>query len=284
LILVTGASGKTGNTITRALTAHGMDVRAIVRHKKQIDPLKKLGAKEIVVADLLDGEKMNEVFFGATAIYHICPNMHPQEEEIGQLMIQAAQKNHLKHFVYHSVLHPQVEAMPHHWKKMRVEDQLFRISMPFTILQPAAYMQNVLGYLDKMLKTGEYRIPYSTSSRSSMIDLDDLAEIVVKVLTEEGHENAIYELCSHEALSALDVATVVAGVTGKLILASTLDRADWEKDARRAGLSDYAVGTLLKMFQYYEEYDFIGNSNQLTWLLGREPNSFLTFFRQAYNP
>ncbi|MBW6473166.1 MAG: NmrA family NAD(P)-binding protein [Anaerolineaceae bacterium] len=284
MILVTGASGKTGNTITRALTAHGMDVRAIVRHKKQIDPLKKLGAKEIVVADLLDGEKMNEVFFGATAIYHICPNMHPQEEEIGQLMIQAAQKNHLKHFVYHSVLHPQVEAMPHHWKKMRVEDQLFRISMPFTILQPAAYMQNVLGYLDKMLKTGEYRIPYSTSSRSSMIDLDDLAEIVVKVLTEEGHENAIYELCSHEALSALDVATVVAGVTGKLILASTLDRADWEKDARRAGLSDYAVGTLLKMFQYYEEYDFIGNSNQLTWLLGREPNSFLTFFRQAYNP
>ncbi|PKO09108.1 MAG: nucleoside-diphosphate sugar epimerase [Chloroflexi bacterium HGW-Chloroflexi-2] len=284
MILVTGASGKTGNAITRALTAHGMDVRAIVRHKKQIDPLKKLGAKEVIVADLLDGEKMDEVFFGTTAIYHICPNMHPQEEEIGQLMIQAAQKNHLKHFVYHSVLHPQVEAMPHHWKKMRVEDQLFRISMPFTILQPAAYMQNVLVYLDKMLKTGEYRIPYSTSSRSSMIDLNDLAEVVVKVLTEEGHENAIYELCSHEALSALDVATVVAGVSGKLILASTLDRADWEKDARKADLSDYAIDTLLKMFQYYEEFDFIGNSNQLTWLLGREPNSFEQFFRKAYNP
>jgi len=284
LILVTGASGKTGNAITRALTAHGMDVRAIVRHKKQIDPLKKLGAKEVIVADLLDGEKMNEVFFGTTAIYHICPNMHPKEEEIGQLMIQAAQKNHLKHFVYHSVLHPQVEAMPHHWKKMRVEDQLFRIKMPFTILQPAAYMQNVLGYLDKMLKTGEYRIPYSTSSRSSMIDLNDLAEVVVKVLTEEGHENAIYELCSHESLSALDVATVVAGVSGKLILASTLDRADWEKDARKAGLSDYAIDTLLKMFQYYEEFDFIGNSNQLTWLLGRESNSFEQFFRKAYNP
>jgi uncharacterized protein YbjT (DUF2867 family) len=284
LILVTGAFGKTGKTVISALTAHGMDVRAIVRQKKQIDPLKKLGAKEVVVADLLDSKRMDEVFFGSTAIYHICPNMHPQEEEIGQLMIQAAQKNHLKHFVYHSVLHPQVEAMPHHWKKMRVEDQLFRISMPFTILQPAAYMQNVLGYLDKMLKSGEYRIPYSTSSRSSMIDLNDLAEVVVKVLTEEGHENAIYELASHETLSALDVATVVASVTGKLILAGTMDRANWEKDARKAGLSEYAVDTLKKMFQYYEEYDFIGNSNQLTWLLGREPNTFEKFFRQAYNP
>lgn len=284
MILVTGASGKTGNAITRALTARGMDVRAIVRHKKQVDQLKKLGAKEIIIADLLDGERMNEVFFGATAVYHICPNMHPQEEEIGQLMIQAAQKNHLKHFVYHSVMHPQVEAMPHHWNKMRVEDQLFRIKIPFTILQPAAYMQNVLGYLDKMLKTGEYRIPYSTSSRSSMIDLNDLAEVVVKVFSEPGHENAIYELSSSETLSALDVATVVANVTGKLILAGTIDRVAWEKDVRKSGLSDYAVETLLKMFQYYEENDFIGNSNQLTWLLEREPNSFEQFFRKAYNP
>lgn len=284
MILVTGASGKTGRTITKAFSEKGIDVRAIVRKKNQIVDLEKIGAKEVIVADLLDESSLNQAFLGSTAIYHICPNMHPQEVEIGQLMIHLAQKNHLKHFVYHSVLHPQVEAMPHHWKKMRVEDQLFRIKMPFTILQPAAYMQNVLGYLDKMLKTGEYRIPYSTSSRSSMIDLNDLAEVVVKVFSEPGHENAIYELSSSETLSALDVATVVASVTGKLILAGTIERAEWEKDARKAGLSDYAVDTLLKMFEYYEENDFIGNSNQLTWLLGREPKSFEQFFRQAYNP
>jgi len=284
LILVTGASGKTGRTITKTLSQQGLEVRAVVRHQKQVDGLKEIGAKEVVIADLLDQDAMDKAFFGTTAIYHICPNMHPQEEEIGQIMIQGAQKMHLKHFVYHSVLHPQVEAMPHHWKKMRVEDQLFRMKIPFTILQPAAYMQNVLGYLDKMLKLGEYRIPYSTSSRSSMIDLNDLAEIVLKIFTEPGHEYAIYELASHEKLSALDIATVVATITGKIILAGIIDRAAWEKDVRKTGLSDYAVETLLKMFHYYEENDFIGNSNQLTWLLGREPNSFETFFRQAYNP
>ena len=267
MILVTGASGKTGRTITKALSLQGLEVRAVVRHTKQIDELKGYGAKEVVIADLLDQEAIDNAFFGTTAIYHICPNMHPQEEEIGQLMIQGAQKMHLKHFVYHSVLHPQIEAMPHHWKKMRVEDQLFKMKIPFTILQPAAYMQNVLGYLDKMIKLGEYRIPYSTSSRSSMIDLNDLAEVVVKVLSETGHENATYELSSHETLSALDIASVVANISGKIILAGTIDRVAWEKDVRKSGLSDYAVETLLKMFQYYEDYDFIGNSNQLSWLL-----------------
>lgn len=282
MILITGAAGKTGKTITQALSKQGFDVRAVVRREDQISEMEKVGAKEVIVSDLLDETKLDEAFFGSTAIYHICPNMHPQEVEIGQLMIQLAQKNHLKQFVYHSVLHPQVEAMPHHWNKMRVEDHLFRIQMPFTILQPAAYMQNVLGYLDKMLKMGEYRIPYSTSSKSSMIDLNDLAEVVVKVFSEEGHGNAIYELSSSEALSALDVATVVAGVTGKLILAGTLDRTEWEKNARKSGLSEYAVSTLIKMFAYYEENDFIGNPNQLTWLLGREPTTFEQFFRNEY--
>jgi hypothetical protein len=82
----------------------------------------------------------------------------------------------------------------------------------------------------------------------------------------------------------LDIASVVGNITGKIILAGTIDRNEWEKDARKSGLTDYAVETLLKMFQYYEENDFMGNSNQLSWLLGREPNSFETFFRQAYNP
>jgi len=282
VILVTGASGKTGRAVVKALSAHGLDIRAVARKEKQISELKEIGAKEVVVADLLDPSAMDETFFGTTHIYHICPNMHPQEVEMGQIMIQAAQKNHLKHFVYHSVLHPQIEAMPHHWKKMRVEEQLFGMTIPFTIIQPAAYMQNVLAYMKKMLKTGEYKIPYSTSVKTSMIDLNDLAEVVVKVMTEPGHENAIYELASNEALSALDVASVVSSYTGKIILAGMMSLSEWEKDARKSGLSDYAIDTLKKMFRYYEELNFIGNPNQLTWLLNREPNTFATFFEQNY--
>ena len=69
--------------------------------------MKEVDAKEVVVSDLLDETTLDQAFFGTTEIYHICPNMHPQEVEIGQLMIQLAQKNHLKRFVYHSVLHPE---------------------------------------------------------------------------------------------------------------------------------------------------------------------------------
>ena len=62
--------------------------------------------------------------------------------------IRAAQSAGVERFVYHSVLHPQVEIMAHHWQKMRVEEQLFESGLSFTILQPAAYMQNVLAGWD----------------------------------------------------------------------------------------------------------------------------------------
>jgi len=282
LIIVTGASGKTGKMIVKALTKNNLPVRAIVRKEEQLAILRGLGASEVIVGDLTNKVMMDLAFSDARAIYHICPNMHPKEVEIGGLMIHLAQKHDLAHFVYHSVLHPQVEAMPHHWNKMLVEDQLLRMKIPFTILQPAAYMQNVLGYLKEMLELGEYRIPYSIYSKSSMIDLNDLAEVVIKVFSEPGHEHAIYELSAREPISAVEIAAVVSKVTGTMITAGMIDRVDWEINARAAGLPDYAVKTLIKMFQYYDEYGFVGNGNQLSWLLEREPNSFEQFIRNEF--
>jgi hypothetical protein len=42
-------------------------------------------------------------------------------------------------------------------------------------------------------------------------------------------------------------------------------------------MPDYSVETLLKMFDYYEKYDFLGNCHQLSWLLGRTPIDFGNF-------
>jgi hypothetical protein len=33
--------------------------------------------------------------------------------------------------VYHSVLHPQTEQMPHHWHKLRVEEMLLESRLPW---------------------------------------------------------------------------------------------------------------------------------------------------------
>jgi uncharacterized protein YbjT (DUF2867 family) len=200
--------------------------------------------------------------------------MHPEEVLIGKRVIQAAQEAGVSHFVYHSVLHPALEAMPHHWNKLRVEEMLIESGLPFTVLQPAAYMQNVLAERESMFNEGIFRVPYSVTARISMVDLLDVAEAARIVLTAGGHEGAIYELAGPEALTQEEVAGIIGEVVGRPV---TAEEVRLEAGAKKTGLSDYGVETLLKMFRHYAAHGFVGNPRVLGWLLGRPPADFRAF-------
>lgn len=276
-ILVTGAAGKTGMAVCRALIRAGADVRAWVRRESQVQSLRELGVQEVLVGDFLNPPLAEEAYHNRSGIYHIAPNMSPAEVEIADGLICAARNAGIQRFVYHSVLHPQVEAMPHHWLKMRVEERLFASGLAFTILQPVAYMQNLQGYLPAIVNEGVYQLPYSIDARLSQVDLEDVAQAAAIVLTTGGHEYAIYELCGAEALSACEIAVRLSARLGREVKAVTLDRTTWENTMRTANLPEYAIQTLLKMFVYYEKYDFRGNPRVLEWLIGRPSTRFDQF-------
>ncbi|MEN4011991.1 MAG: NmrA family NAD(P)-binding protein [Bellilinea sp.] len=276
-ILITGAAGKTGESICRAVSGCGIGVRAWVKRESQMESARQAGAVEVLVGDLQDRHLAETACRGATAIYHIPPNMHPAELEIATGLIQAAQNAGMRRFVYHSVLHPQVEAMPHHWLKMRVEEGLFTSGLAFTILQPAAYMQNLQGYLPTIVNEGKYALPYSVDAPISQVDLEDVALVAVKVLTHDGHDYATYELCGSDILSARQIAGLVSARLNREVQAIALDRVEWERSMRAADMPDYAIRTLVKMFLYYENHGFYGNSLVLEWLLGRPPTRFDQF-------
>jgi len=283
MILITGATGKTGQAIIRALAKREADVRAFVYRDEHVSLAKELGAKEIVVGDLRDEAILRQAADGAGAIYHICPNMNPDEVAIGRTAIKVAQVSGIRHFVYHSVLHPQTEAMPHHWHKMRVEEMLFKSGLGFTILQPAAYMQNVLAGWTAIVQEGIYRVPYPVDTRLGMVDLNDVAAAAAIVLTEPDHTGATYELAGAEALTQNEVASILSDVLGRSVQAEQIPIADWIQQAQTAGLGTYQIETLVKMFRYYEQYDFWGNSHILEWLLNRPAQRFQEFVEDLYS-
>ncbi|MBX3060481.1 MAG: NmrA family NAD(P)-binding protein [Anaerolineae bacterium] len=281
-ILVTGAAGKTGQAVVRALAERGTAVsHALVRRPEQMEAARQAGAAVVTMGDMLD----TAVWLAATqycdAIYHICPNMHPAEVEIGRLAIEAAQANGVRHFVYHSVLHPQVEAMPHHWNKLRVEEMLFASGLAYTILQPAAYLQNVLAGWQNIIAAGIYRVPYPVETPFTLVDLADVATVAAMVLTEPGHGGAIYELAGAEILTPAAMAVMMGQVMGRVVTAVAQPLDEWQTQAQAAGLDAYAAATLSQMFAYYARHGFCGNSYVLRGLLGREPTTFAQWFRTA---
>lgn len=280
MILITGAGGKTGRALIKGLS-RAENICALVHREEHIPILKSLGAEKIVLGDMRDDDAIRFVMQGVRAVYHICPNMSPDEVVIGKLVLGEARKAGVEHFVYHSVLHPQTEKMTHHWQKLRVEEMLFESGLPFTILQPAPYMQNLLAGWKNIVEDGVLRVPYSVDSKFSFIDLDDLAEAVKIVLTEPGHVHAIYELAGTQPVSHREVAEICGRALNREVRAEKEEMGAWKSRAERnPGISQYALEGLIRMFEYYDQWGLKGNPNMLRWLLRREPTSLESFIRK----
>ncbi|MCJ7512228.1 MAG: NmrA/HSCARG family protein [Anaerolineales bacterium] len=280
MILVTGAAGKTGRAVIRALAAKREPIRALIHRPEQAPSLEALGVQESLVGDLLDRAIMQQAVEGVRAIYHIAPNVSPYEASIGTIIIAAAKSASVERFVFQSVLHPHVEAMPHHWQKARVEELLFASGLRFTILQPTAYMQNVSASWDQILEHGRYPVPYSPETRLSLVDLEDVAQAAAIVLTEPGEIGATIELVGTPAMSQIEIVETLSGQLGRPVTAEVVPLEAWERRARASGMGDYQVSALIKMFCYYEDYGLVGNSNALNCLLRRQPISFAEFVRR----
>src|SRR3972149_6684863 len=278
MILITGVGGKTGRTLIKALSKVE-SVCAFVHHEEHVSVAKSLGADKVIVGDMRDESAIRSAMQGARAAYHICPNMNPDEVVIGKSVIDASRAAGVEHFVYHAVLHPQTEKMNHHWQKMRVEEMNFESGLPFTILQPAPYMQNLSAGWKSIVEDSVLRVPYSINAQFSFIDLEDVAEVACIVMTQPKHIHATYELVGTSPMSHVEVAEIFSRVLNRDVRAEKEEIGEWR--LRASGMSEYAIENLVKMFEYYDKWGRARNPNVLRWLLHREPTSLETFIKRT---
>src|ERR1700730_18419795 len=85
MIVVTGATGRTGRAATEALLAKGEKVRLVGRDAKKMTPFVELGA-EPFVGNVEDIASMTEAFSGGSAVYLVLP------EDISQQDLRAHQE------------------------------------------------------------------------------------------------------------------------------------------------------------------------------------------------
>ena len=283
MILVTGANGQVGRAIIKALLSKGEQIRAFVFRNEHVQEIKKLGEMDVAVGDMLNQEDLDRAFAGVNRVYHICSAINPDEVLIGEMVITAARKANVKHFVFHSVLHSVLQEMPHHQKKLIVEQLVVDSGIPYTIGQPTVFMQNIFESWNSIVEKGVFVQKFFTTpnTRMCLVDLDDVAVAAATILTSNDHFNASYEFSGSENLSLQDMVEVMALCLNREIEVETLSDEMLSSQLRRFGADDYRVNTLLKMFHHYNEHGFYGNSNILKWMIGRKPNDFITFFKRA---
>src|SRR5262245_17374125 len=91
MILITGAGGKTGRTLIKTLSKVE-SVCAFVHREEHVSVVKSLGAEKVIIGDLRDESAIRSAMQSARAVYHVCPNMSPDEVGIGKLVIAEARR------------------------------------------------------------------------------------------------------------------------------------------------------------------------------------------------
>ena len=276
MILVTSASGHVGTSIIQALVKADQPVRAFVHSERGLE-VEDLGVQDVVIGDLLEPSQVRSAFEGVTKVFHIGPPEHPRELAIGQTIIDLALEHKVQQFVYLSVLHPFISALRHHWNKLLVQEYLVDSGVPYTILQPTMFMTSPRGAVEK----GVMAVPYATDQPMSVVDLEDVAEVAVRVLSEDSHLRASYDLVGDQPLSTREMADIVSRVAGKPIEAKQLSLDSMmQKMPRDTPIGMYEADSLERMFIYYTRHGLTGSPNILGFVLGRPPTTYEAFVRR----
>lgn len=284
MILITSANGNQGKRLVPKLLASGHQVRACVRTEASAEQLRALGAQQVVVGDLADPVFIAKAMKGVKSVYHIGPTLHQDERAMGFAMIDAARAEGVSHFVFSSVLHAIASDLIQHGIKRDIEEHLLSSGLEYTIVQPANYM--LPSRMKAVFEEGVFRLAWSLDRRQSMVDLEDVTDVVAQVLSDrKRHAAATYELVGPGRFTAHEIGAVASTVTGREI---TVERFDVEVFVRErfGNLDPDALQHMLRMnlaiATHYSNHDFVGNSNVLSFLLDRPATTFEAFVRREY--
>jgi uncharacterized protein YbjT (DUF2867 family) len=236
-ILVTGATGKQGGAALRHLRTRGFPVRALTR-----DPAKPAARAlagtgvEVVRGDLEDAPSVARALEGVYGVFAVQTPYEAggeAEERQGKALASAAQRAQVSHFVYSSVgSADRKTGIPHFDNKFRVEEHLRGSGLPFTILRPVFFMENLLG-LTGMIAGGTLTLPLPVDRKLQMIAVDDIGALAALAFEHSGKWQGRAVDIAGDDLSTGEVATALSRLTGREVRAAEAPIEEYERQAGR---------------------------------------------------
>lgn len=113
------------------------------------------------------------------------------------------------------------------------------------------------------------------------IDADDLADVVVKILTEEGPAGLVHEVTGPRPVTFGEVAAEIGRATGREVRYVPVSGAQYAEMLQRFGFPERESQWLADLFTMLLDGHNASPTNGVRRLLGREPKTFAAFARDA---
>jgi len=251
-------------------------VRALVRSSARAAGLAALPNVEIAEGDMSKPATLAEALRGIERALLISSS-DPMMLDVQSNFIEAAAAAGVKHVVKLSGIIPELDS-PFRFARMHaeIERRLEASGMAFTHLRAGEFMTSYFRQVPSIVAKGALFLPMEDAKIAS-IDVGDIAEVAVTVLTGSGHEGKAYPITGPEALSMAAVAEKLSVATGKAIRYINVAPEAAKSAQLAAGLPPYLVDGLAELFAERRKGKEAQVSPFVRTILGREGTSFSEF-------
>jgi uncharacterized protein YbjT (DUF2867 family) len=260
-ILVIGATGKTGARVAAKLEAKGLPVRRGSRSSS-------------TPFDWEAPETWAPALTGARAAYvTYFPDLaFPGAVEKLESLVETANDVGVEHLVL-------LSGRGEHHARLG-EDVVRNSGVDFTIVRAAWFAQNFSeGYLRDPVLAGVLPMP-GGDIVEPIIDIEDIADVAVAALTDEGHTGRLYEVTGPRLMTFAEMAEVLSEATGRPIRHIPISFEDFHANVAAAG-GEFVADVFTAIARETLDGRNARTADGVMQALGRPPRDFAEFARSA---
>lgn len=262
LTLVTGGTGKTGKRVAERLTALGYPVR--------------IGSRSATPAfEWDDPATWDNALRGVDAAYVVYyPDLgFPGAADTLASFAAAAVRHGVRRLVLLSGRGEEEAAA--------AEQAMRAVAPELTVIRCSWFAQNfsehfLLGpVLDGLIALPAGDVP------EPFVDTNDVADVAVAALTQEGHAGELYELTGPRLLTFADVAAELTEATGREVIYVPVTAEEYGAAAAKAGVPEEEIAPLTELFTKVLDGRNANVTHAVEKVLGRPATDFADYARTA---
>lgn len=285
MILIIGATGKTGASVVSHLLKKGCSLRALIRNPEKEAALTDAGV-DVVVGEVADSAALEKAMQGVKKVFLLLPNSFDQLE-LEKKVVDAAVKVGVELFVKQSS-QESVEGTdkPIPLNHLASEAYVKASGLNWVMIRPTFFTQMLLTCAPGIKAADKLIFPMGLG-KVAATDARDVGEVVANVLTQSGHENKSYDLTGPEILTFSEIADIFTQVLGRQITYVDQPMEDFYALLAKFVPDKWRVNAVCEEIRSLAEGTSEHTTDTMSVLLGREPSSVKQFIEQhakAFSP
>jgi uncharacterized protein YbjT (DUF2867 family) len=271
-ILIAGATGTNGRLLTARLATAGYPVRALVRNVQTAQALVQPNV-ELWEGDLNDPASLEAAFADVDRAF-IATAILPNTVELFQNFFNAASHTTGAHVVKFSALGAGDQAPSVIQQQHAASDAALMASgLPYTILRPNSFYQNMLWSADSIRTTGQFYLPFG-DAKQSLVDVRDLTEVAFQALTTTEHQGQVYDLTGPEGLSFHDVAEQLSIAIGKEVTYVPVPNEVALQGMLAGGMPEWTARAIAELYRVFATGTLADTNETIANITGQPATTF----------